>query len=143
MTTPFDLDGLRPDVAKIVELILHIVGGDFTVRGEVSGSGDELDAVIVALNMMAESFSVERAGRERAEALLADAVDAYEHAPGLFCSIEPEGFAVVKCNETMARAVGLSAEAVLDRSLLDLVDASSLPLRDTSAPQGQRSGVAS
>jgi hypothetical protein len=111
--TAFGLEGLRPDVAKAVELILRIVGGDFGARGEVTGSGDDLDAVIVALNMMAESFQVERSGRERAEALLADAVDAYEHAPDLFCSCEPEGLTVIKCNQTMADTLGLETQGVL------------------------------
>jgi two-component system cell cycle sensor histidine kinase/response regulator CckA len=123
--TAFGLEGLRPDVAKAVELILRIVGGDFGARGEVTGSGDDLDAVIVALNMMAESFQVERSGRERAEALLADAVDAYEHAPDLFCSCEPEGLTVIKCNQTMADTLGLETQGVLGRHVLDLVEAPS------------------
>jgi PAS domain S-box-containing protein len=129
---PFDpaahgmhLEMLDPRVAGVMKLILQIAGGDFTARGEVGSGYDEIDAIVVGLNMLAESFERERLARDRAEALLADAIDSYENAPGLFCSLEASTLAIVKTNQTFADAFGAAKEALHGRSILDLcVDSS-------------------
>jgi two-component system cell cycle sensor histidine kinase/response regulator CckA len=118
------LELLEPRVADAMRLILQIAGGDFTARGEISSRRDEIDAIVVGLNMLAESFERERLARDRAEALLADAIDSYENAPGLFCSLDATTLTIVKCNQTLADAVGLSKEALDGCSILELCDAS-------------------
>jgi signal transduction histidine kinase/CheY-like chemotaxis protein len=124
---PFDpaahgmhLEMLEPRVAGVMKLILQIAGGDFAARGEVGSGYDEIDAIVVGLNMLAESFERERLARDRAETLLADAIDSYENAPGLFCSLDAVTFAVVKSNQTFADAIGSPKEALHGRSILDL-----------------------
>jgi len=124
---PFDpvalgmhLESLDPRVADAVKLILQIAGGDFTARGEVTERRDEIDAIVVGLNMLAESFERERVARDRAETLLADAIDSYENAPGFFCSVDVATFAVIKSNQTFADAFGTAKEALQGRSIFDL-----------------------
>jgi len=118
---PFDLAGLDPVATRMIDLVLRIASGDFAARGEVAGDESSTDAVVVALNMLAESFQREREARERAEGLLVDAVSAYDLAPDSFCSCEVGSLRIVKCNRTMARVLGLPAAKVLGRSLLDFV----------------------
>jgi len=105
--------------------VLRIADGDFTARGEVSKRADEIDAIVVGLNMLAESFERERVARDRAEALLADALDSYENAPGLFCSIDAASFRIVKTNQTFADVIGCSKEALQGQALIDLCAPSS------------------
>jgi len=129
---PFDpvahgmyLETLDPRVGGVVKLILQIAGGDFTARGAVSERRDEIDAIVVGLNMLAESFGRERVARDRAETLLADAIDSYENAPGYFCSVDVATLAVIKSNQTFADAFGTAKEDLHGRSILDLcVDSS-------------------
>ena len=124
-TGSIDLAGLDPITERLVALVLQIVAGDYGARGAVTERGDGIDAVVVALNMLAESFEYEHAARARAEALLADAVDAYDLAPDSLCSCEVGTLEIVKCNATMARVLGIPATAVLGRSLLELVEPTS------------------
>ncbi len=114
------LDTLDPRTADVLRLILRIAGGDFAARGEVTARRDELDAITVGLNMLAESFERERDLRGRAELMLADAIDAYENAPGLFCSVDAGSLRIVKCNATLAGAIGATKEMLHGRSVLEL-----------------------
>ncbi len=129
MTTaePFDLTGLDRDTARVVALVLRIASGDFTARGDVNGSGDAIDAIVVALNMLAESFQLENAARTRAETLLDDAVRSYDLAPDGFCSCEVDEHVIVKCNGALARMLGVSPEALLERPVEELVQPSARP----------------
>ena len=115
-----DLEGIEPRVARALEVILRVVGGDLGARAQASDRRDSLDAVVVGLNMMAETLERERSAREKAEALLSDAIDTYDNAPDFFCSCDAESLAIVKCNEPMARALGTEVRALLGRSLLEL-----------------------
>ena len=117
----FDLTGLEPAAERILELVLRIASGDFTARGEVDGKGDTPDAVVVALNMLAESFERENAARRLAEDLLADAVESYDKAPDSYCSCEPGTLRIVKCNQTMSRVLDLATDEIIGRALHDLV----------------------
>lgn len=123
----FDLTGLDPVARELVELVLRVVGGDLSARGSVSSSGGGIDALTIALNMLAESFQREHEARARAETLLADAIDAYELAPDAFCSCELESLRIVKCNPALSQALGEPQSALLGRSLLDLVHESGRP----------------
>jgi len=104
----------------ILELILRIGEGDVDARGALSSEHDELDGIVVGLNMLAEELGAERRARVRAEELLRDELDAYEHAPGLFCSIDAASLVVLKCNETLAEALGRTKASILGRSVLEL-----------------------
>src|SRR5688572_8178427 len=102
------------------ELALQIASGDLDARLAVSPRGDEVDAVISALNMLAEELANERKCRQRAEERLQDEIDAYENAPALFCSLDGETLVVENCNATLARALGLDKAEILGRSILEL-----------------------
>ncbi|MGZ3883913.1 MAG: PAS domain-containing sensor histidine kinase [Bacteroidia bacterium] len=43
-----------PRLAKILDLLVSYSTGDFTVRGTISDKGDELDAILLGLNTLAE-----------------------------------------------------------------------------------------
>src|SRR5688500_3444844 len=100
------------------ELAVQIASGDLQARLPLSGGGDQIDAVVAALNMLAEELQHERRSRRQAEELLQDELDGYEHAPALFCSFDGQSLNVEKCNQTLAAALGCSKPAILSRSVL-------------------------
>ncbi len=102
------------------ELAVQIASGDLQARLPLTGEGDHIDAVVAALNMLAEELQHERSSRRRAEELLQDELDGYEHAPALFCSFDAQSLTVEKCNQTLAAALGCSKPAILGRSVLAL-----------------------
>ena len=107
---PIDLDGIAPRARRALEVILRIAGGDYSARTSASDNHDSMDAVMVGLNMLAETLEREHAAKRSAEALLADAIDTYDNAPDCFCSCDATSLRIVKCNETMARPLGMTAE---------------------------------
>ena len=46
----------NPKLEEIYMLIFNIASGNYDVRGNTSSRGDELDAVITALNMLVEEL---------------------------------------------------------------------------------------
>lgn len=112
---------LRMELA--VDLAVRIASGNLDARAIVSPHGDAVDAVITALNMLAEELQYERASRKRAEDLLQDEIDAYENAPALFCSIDATSLVVEKCNLTLTSALDIPKSAILGKSVLDLYQA--------------------
>ena len=45
-----------PRFNRIIDLIMNLAEGDLEARAEVSNKGDELDAIITGLNMLAEEL---------------------------------------------------------------------------------------
>jgi two-component system, cell cycle sensor histidine kinase and response regulator CckA len=111
---------LEQRLEETVELAMRIASGDLEARLAVSDEGDGIEAVITALNLLAEELQHERRSRRRAEELLQDELDAYEHAPALFCSVDGASLCVEKCNETLALLLGMPKAEILGRSVLDL-----------------------
>jgi len=109
-------------LTRIVDLVLEVAEGNYAGRIEPSDAGDDIDAVIVGLNLFAESLELERDRRRRAEALLRDEIHGYEEAPAMFCSLDAR-LDIVKCNETLARALGCPKAELLDRRFLGFVAA--------------------
>ncbi len=62
-----------PRLGLLLEQIIQLSTGDLSARGEVSDAGDEVDAVIAALNMLAEDFAERERQRREAEALRSEA----------------------------------------------------------------------
>ncbi len=113
-----EIDGdLSRRLDDIVELIASIAGGEFHARGPISERRDEVDAVVAGLNLLAEDFGFERTRRNAAEEQLKDAMEAYENAPALFCSVDPRSGVVVQCNNTMARALHRDRSAIIGKPL--------------------------
>jgi PAS domain S-box-containing protein len=111
---------LEDRLESVAELALQIAAGDADARLSVSESGDALDAVIMALNMLAEELTDERRNRRLAEESLQDELTAYETAPALFCSLDARTLCVESCNQTLATAVGLPKRDIIGRSVLEL-----------------------
>jgi light-regulated signal transduction histidine kinase (bacteriophytochrome) len=57
----------------LLEQIIQLSTGDLSARGEVSEAGDEVDAVIAAVNMLAEDFAEREKQRRDAETLRSEA----------------------------------------------------------------------
>jgi signal transduction histidine kinase/CheY-like chemotaxis protein len=104
----------------VFELMTRLAGGDLEARGEMLGDDEVVDALIGGLNMLAEELFAEHAARMQAEAMLHDEVDAYDRAPGLFCTLSPDDLTIIKCNRTLAKALAMSPESLLGRSLESL-----------------------
>jgi len=106
-----------PRLARILDLVLEVAEGHYSERLEPSDAADDVDAVTVGVNLVAESLELERDRRRRAEALLRDEVHGYEEAPAMFCSLDA-GLDIVKCNETLARSLGVAREDLIERRFL-------------------------
>jgi PAS domain S-box-containing protein len=105
---------------QTVELAMQIASGNLEARLPASEEGDAIDAVITVLNMLAEELQHERRSRRRAEELLEDEIDAYEHAPALFCSVDAATLVVEKCNQTLSALLGMDKSLIVGRSVLEL-----------------------
>jgi signal transduction histidine kinase/ActR/RegA family two-component response regulator len=103
-------------------MAVRIAAGDLEARLPASDADDEIDALVGSLNMLAEELSHERRTRARAEELLADELDTYEHAPALFCSLDAETLAVDKCNETLVKILERSKQEIIGTSVLALCE---------------------
>lgn len=99
----------------VLELLARIAAGEAGVRAEPVGDDETLDAVVVGLGMLSEELDAERTKRAEAEALLIDERDAYRRSPGLLCSIDARTLHILKCNETLANAVGFEASALIGK----------------------------
>ncbi len=122
----------------LASLVLRLAGGEYSARGHPTPARDEIDALTVGLNMLAETLQMERRAREVAEGLLRDSVHAYEHAPAMFCSVDFGSLRLVKCNATFADTLGLPKDGLLDRCLLDFLAAEERPgLADTLEAVGE------
>jgi len=115
-----ELPSIEQRLEAVSELAVQIASGDLQARLPLSERNDAVDAVVAALNALAEELQDERHSRRRAEELLADELDAYEHAPALLCSLDAENLILEKCNETLTAALGRSKPALLGRSVLEL-----------------------
>lgn len=62
-----------PRLGLLLEQIIQLSTGDLTARGEVSEAGDEIDAVIAAINMLAEDFAERERQLRDAETLRSQA----------------------------------------------------------------------
>jgi len=102
------------------DLAVRIASGDLQVSLPTSEHGDTIDAVVAALNMLAEELQFERHTRRHTEELLQDELEGYEHAPALFCSLDAESLIVEKCNQTLAAALGRPKASILGCSVLEL-----------------------
>lgn len=58
VTSEFTRDEVGRRLDQAIDLILRLSGGDLTARGELSKDGDEFDAVIGGLNMLAEELEL-------------------------------------------------------------------------------------
>jgi PAS domain S-box-containing protein len=108
-----------PRLSELGSVILRLAQGEYGARAQPSLLRDEVDAVVVGLNLLAETLAMERDAREAAESLLHDAVHAYEHAPAMFCSVDAASLVIVKCNASFAASQGVPKEEMLSSSLLD------------------------
>ena len=62
-----------PRLGLLLEQIIQLSTGDLTARGDVSEAGDEVDAVIAAVNMLAEDFAERERQLRDAETLRSQA----------------------------------------------------------------------
>jgi two-component system cell cycle sensor histidine kinase/response regulator CckA len=110
----------RRRLELLLEQISAIGQGQFGVRGAVSPALDEIDAVAAGLDVLAEDFEVERGRRERAEASLRDALDGFEYAPALLCSVDAASGVLLRVNSTLARTLQRSGDDLLGRPLHEI-----------------------
>ena len=110
----------RERLDALVEFILAITAGDFQAQHPITEHRDEIDAVAVSLNMLAQEFAAERRRRQEAEEDLRDAIEGYDAAPAMFCSVDAETLTVVQCNRTLAEQLGRPRDTILGERLASL-----------------------
>jgi signal transduction histidine kinase/ActR/RegA family two-component response regulator len=109
-----------PGIDVVLDLLMRIASGEEGARAEPPGQDPAIDAMVVGLTMLAEELDDERRRRTAAEALLDDERDAYARSPGLLCSIDAATLSVVKCNDTLARAIGVAPDELVGRPVATL-----------------------
>jgi len=114
-------DSIDQRMDALAELVLRLSACEYTARAEVSGRRDRVDALAVAMNMLAETLQSEHDARQDAESELEDALEAYENAPGMFCSVAATSFVLLECNNTLAREIDRPKRELLGGSILELI----------------------
>ena len=113
------MSDLDPRLAQANETLLRIAEGDLHSRTRPGHPGDAIDALLVGINMLAETLEEEQRLRKGAEAELEDERRAYHASPALLASVSPLG-TVLRCNETLRQAVGRPIEAIVGGPLTAL-----------------------
>jgi len=113
-------DDLRARLSGLLDFVSDLAGGDFRGHHPISEKLDELDAIGAGLNVLAEDLATERARRAEAEERLRDAVEGYESAPGMFCSVDAATGIVVQCNTTMEQWLGRPRTQIVGQPLAAL-----------------------
>ncbi len=108
---------------QLQHALVQLAGRDYAARAPVSAARDDVDAICVGVNLLAEELAHEHDERTQAQALLREAIEAYEHAPAMFCSVEGQARVIVRCNQTMARTLGTTCDALVGQTLPSLSQA--------------------
>ncbi len=116
-----------PRLEAILDQLMRFASGDLAYRGETSGAEDELDAVIVGLNMLADDFLVQQS---RSRAAIQDMAELFERAPVMLFTLDIVAGTVLKANGTMLERHGPSEQSVVGIPLRELVHPSSLEALD-------------
>jgi two-component system cell cycle sensor histidine kinase/response regulator CckA len=111
---------VRARLRGLLAFVSDLAGGDFRGHHPISEHLDELDALGAGLNVLAEDLATERARRAEAEERLRDAVEGYESAPGMFCSVDAASGIVVQCNTTMERWLNRPRSQIVGQPLMAL-----------------------
>ncbi len=115
-----------PSIAAALELLTRIATGEPGARGELvdGAEHEEVNALIVGLNMLAEDLEHEREQRRRAESLLQDERDSYDRSPALFCSVDAATLTILKCNQTLANTLARPIDELIGTDVVSLFVAS-------------------
>jgi diguanylate cyclase (GGDEF)-like protein len=117
-------------VSVVVELLTRLASGDFAARGSSSDAEDEIDAVIVGINMLAEELE---AGRDELEQRVLDRTAEFERLNHDIlqltelgnllqaCAIAEEAYAVIEYSLATMFA-GLSGAMYLYRASRNLLE---------------------
>jgi len=62
-----------PRLKRLQEVLLRLAAGDYTAQIELLGDGDDIGAICVGVNLLAQELDHERSTRQRAEAALEQA----------------------------------------------------------------------
>lgn len=57
--------GFDPRLARLLEVVMRLAAGDLSARVEITGDEDELDAIGLGLNMLAEELEMRQRGLEQ------------------------------------------------------------------------------
>jgi signal transduction histidine kinase len=102
---------LEPRIRAILEFVLALADGSEPQPFVPSGQADSIEAIGVALNLLAETFAAEKLRRRHAEELLRDERAAYDEAADLLCSVTPAG-TLLKLNGTFTEVLAERGELI-------------------------------
>jgi two-component system cell cycle sensor histidine kinase/response regulator CckA len=114
-----------PRITALLDQLQRMADGDLSYRAMQSDAGDDLDAVVVGLNMLAEELD-RQAHDRRVGQVDRDVVEMFERAPVMLCAIDLRSGAVRRANAIMVQRHGNAPDDVLGVPLGEHVDTSSL-----------------
>ncbi len=129
-------------LGQVVQFIVALASGKLETRGVPSGSGDDLDAVIVGLNMLAEEFSAAYSKLEEVSRWHKQILETA--AEGIY-GLDSQGCATF-VNPAAARLTGHEVDELIGRHVHDLVhhrrvDGSPYPEHECPVSVSLKSGV--
>jgi diguanylate cyclase (GGDEF)-like protein/PAS domain S-box-containing protein len=115
-------------VERIVDLLARMANGDLTATADPMGSGDELDAIVVGINMLGEELQV---ARQEIELRVAERTAELELSQRRLAALtETAADAIIvlddqarvqSCNEGAVRLFGYAPSEVIGRTILDFM----------------------
>lgn len=113
-----------PRIKKIYELIEKFVTGDFSGREEITGKGDETDAIIAGLNVLAEEMEASRATEKKHLQAAEESEKRFrsliQSAPDAVITID-ENSVIFNWNRQAEILFGWTAEEVLGKTLPETI----------------------
>ncbi len=118
-----------PRLEAVLNQLMRFAGGDLAFRGETSGSDDELDAIVVGLNMLADDFLLQQS---RSRAAMQDMADLFQRAPVMLFTLDITSGAILRANGAMLDRHGPRESDIVGVGLRDHVDPSCADAFDES-----------
>ncbi|MEZ4442247.1 MAG: ATP-binding protein [Polyangiaceae bacterium] len=116
-----------PRLEAVLDQLARFASGDLAYRGVPSAADDEIDAIVVGLNMLAEDFMVQQS---RSRAAIDDMAELFERAPVMLFTLDILSGTVLSANATMIECHGPAESDVVGTLLRDHVAPSSTEALD-------------
>lgn len=111
-------------IEGILTMICELARGNFSMRIKHTQNNDDVDAVIVGLNMLAEEFAAREASRKDLQEVIETSSrlheDLYEHAADIFICVDLSDFSIMKSNQALTDITGHERTELLNMTIYDI-----------------------
>lgn len=112
-------------IEQIMDVVMNYTLFDFSKKADLGESGDELDAIAIGLNTLAEELLYARENEQKhyrhLEEINIFLDNILENIPNMVVVKEAENFTFVRCNKATEQLLGISAEELIGKTDFDLV----------------------